>query len=157
MPCRSSGGDLTPPLPRDQVQSLVEEARSWQSLLVWPKNLREKLLSTFFTKSFPLPILATSHLCRGSTLNIVACIPIPSLTLWKHPRFFMTLFSSKNSISRNPNTKHSGWPIPNQVRFHSQVEIYSLWLRGNDFSPWLCVFLLTNPCHMNGLIWSSSP
>lgn len=87
------------------------------------KNLREKLLH-LFTKSFPLPILATSHLCRGSTLNIVACIPIPSLTLWKHPRFFMTLFSSGYQGILRTLTQHSGWPIP--IKQGSIVKLKSI-------------------------------
>ena len=124
MPCRSGGWELILSLPKDQVQSLVEEARSCKFLGVAKKNVKEKLIH-LFTKGFPLPALATSHLCTGSTLNIVACVPIPTLPLWPHPRFIMTLFSSgyQPGILRTL-TQHSGWPIP--IRQGSTVKLKSV-------------------------------
>ena len=66
------------------------------------KNLKEKLLH-LFTKGFPLPILATSHLCRGSEY----CRMHPhshSYTMAASQIYYDPLFLWVAGHPQNPNT-----------------------------------------------------
>ena len=108
------------------------------SLSVRPKNLKEKVLH-LFTKGFPLPILATSHLCRGSEY----CCMHPhshSYTMAASQIYYDPIFLWVPGHPQNPITALR-LANTNQAGPHSQVEVYSLWLWQWFLTLALCVLV----------------